>query len=285
MWTLSLLIACRGVAEVEPVVDDTDPTTPIQTTPPVDSPDIPVDPPSLAREPYLQNVTPTSATVVWGVDKEAEAGQLRWGPTPDLPNTFVATATDLESLRLMEATLVGLEPTASVQFVAFGDFGTSSDAQLTLRDLLAASADDIDLWLTTGDNAYGSGRESELQAHVFEVYADLWHRAPVFPASGNHDYSTAFAQPYLDSFVLPRNAWRAEDAERYYSFDWGPLHVVVVDSEGSLAAAAAQRAPDDMLAWLDADLAATDRPWTVVLWHKPPYSGHPTRPGDPLALE
>ena len=51
--------------------------------------------------------------------------------------------------------------------------------------------------------------------------------------------------------------------ELYYSFDWGNVHFVGLDTELT---------GPEQAAWLDADLAATDKPWKIVFGHKPPYS-------------
>ncbi len=51
--------------------------------------------------------------------------------------------------------------------------------------------------------------------------------------------------------------------ERWYSYDWGRIHFVALDTEASYSRQAA---------WLDADLAATTLPWKVVYFHRPPYS-------------
>jgi len=63
---------------------------------------------------------------------------------------------------------------------------------------------------------------------------------------------------------------------RYYSFNWGNAHFVAVDS--NLLATSRASA---MLAWLDADLAATEKYWRIVFLHHTPY---PTgfHVGDPI---
>ena len=94
---------------------------------------------------------------------------------------------------------------------------------------------------------------------------------PLFASPGNHEYVTNQAQPYLDNIYLPAN--NPADTERYYSFDWGPVHFVALDSNcamglasrGSLHAAAQK-------SWAAADLAATKQPWKVVFFHHPPWS-------------
>ena len=73
---------------------------------------------------------------------------------------------------------------------------------------------------------------------------------------------------YLDSFSLPVLPGIAPvDAERYYSFDSGNAHFVVIDSERFLGSAPTNRLAE-MLAWLDADLAATTKTWRVVFLHR-----------------
>ena len=56
----------------------------------------------------------------------------------------------------------------------------------------------------------------------------------------------------------------------WYSFEQGPVHFVVMDSELSAANGSSQ------LRWIEADLEAVDRsvtPWVVVGGHRPMYSG------------
>jgi hypothetical protein len=96
----------------------------------------------------------------------------------------------------------------------------------------------------------------------------------MFPSIGNHDSnsSNGNGRPYLDAFVLPENGGDgafSDHAERYYSFDYGPVHVVVLDTELAFQNASRRAA---QLAWLDADLGATSRPWKVALFHRSPYS-------------
>jgi 3',5'-cyclic AMP phosphodiesterase CpdA len=119
-----------------------------------------------------------------------------------------------------------------------------------------------DFVLLAGDLAYDSGRRDELEANVFDVYGEMMGQVPFFPASGNHDYATEDAAPFREAFALFENGGE-EGRERWYSFDWGPVHVAVLDTEQVSATQAS---------WLDADLAASDRPFEIVLLHRPPYS-------------
>ena len=65
--------------------------------------------------------------------------------------------------------------------------------------------------------------------------------------------------------AFPRNDY--SDTEDFYSFDYGAVHVAVLSTETFNDNNYA-----DQSAWLDDDLAWTDRIWKVVVVHKPPYS-------------
>lgn len=140
------------------------------------------------------------------------------------------------------------------RFVVLGDTGTGHPAQLALaRGITHVSMDAI---LFLGDNAYGSGTHGQIQRRFFDVYADTFRRVPVYAALGNHDVRASGGRPFLEAMVLPGN-------ERWYSFDLGDVHFVVLDTT---------RIGREQAVWLERDLATRDRQYTVVLAHHPPYS-------------
>jgi acid phosphatase type 7 len=158
--------------------------------------------------------------------------------------------------------------TDHIQFVAFGDSGSGTDDQRKLLEQVETVA--FDFMIHTGDIAYDNGTLADFETKFFKVYAPLLATRPMFPASGNHDYETADAAPYRHVFTLPENGG-PDGVERWYSYDWGDVHLVALDTEqtGPLQAA-----------WLEADLTANQLPWTIVYGHKPPRSsGH--HGGDP----
>jgi hypothetical protein len=157
-----------------------------------------------------------------------------------------------------------------------GDSGTANDKAAAVRDAYLAYSgwDETDVWLMLGDNAYNDGTDAQFQAAVFAMYPTLLRRTPLWPTFGNHDAHTASSAtqsgPYYDIFTLPRLGEAggvASGTEAYYSFDWGNVHFVCLDSQGS------PRQPGGaMLTWLEADLASTQQDWIVAYWHHPPYS-------------
>ncbi len=165
----------------------------------------------------------------------------------------------------------------AVRIWAIGDSGAANADARAVRDAyrsFAAGDRAADLWLMLGDNAYPRGTEDQYQAAVFDTYPEELATMVLWPTLGNHDGLSADAAtgtgPYFDLFTLPRAGEAgglASGTEAYYSFDYGPVHFVCLDSydlDRSLAGA--------MLTWLDADLAATLEPWIIAYWHHPPYS-------------
>jgi hypothetical protein len=73
--------------------------------------------------------------------------------------------------------------------------------------------------------------------------------------------------------VLPRDGASAaypNNAERFYSVDYGPVHLVVLDTEAAFLNTS-RRA--EQIAWLTADLQASQAaPWRIAVFHRPPYS-------------
>jgi hypothetical protein len=126
------------------------------------------------------------------------------------------------------------------------------------------------LWLMLGDNAYNSGLDSEYQAAVFNQYARILRQSVLWPTIGNHDAGGPAPYPYFAMFTLPAAGEAggvASGTERYYSFDYGGVHFVCLDSELS------DRSPAGPMAnWLRLDLAANLKRWTIAYWHHPPYS-------------
>ena len=264
---------------------------------------------TLVRAPYLQQTTDHDAVVVWSTREAGPAQVRFGTTTalsstaPAQSRLFPATSTGLTyDFYQHEARLTGLAAatrysydvfvggidatpgtvdalrtapiagTGTVTFVAFGDSGVGSTPQRQLASRIAA--DTFDLALHAGDVVYGSStgigsaNYRQYDDWFFGVYAGWLRSHPAFPSIGNHDNELAAGQAYRDVFVLPDNG-SVLDAERYYSFDYGPVHFVVLDTETAFLDPARRQAQLD---WLRADLSATSQPWKVALFHRPPYS-------------
>ncbi len=240
------------------------------------------------RQPYLQQVTTTSAMIGWvsvtpdgqrvtitnvdgslvseamaTIEEHAQrnAGEHQmWTRVEGLqPDTIYCYALGSTQGPLTERIGFRTAPSATslepVRFMAFGDSGGGgSDQQQLFRHMYDVP---YDLIIHTGDIAYDSGTIGEFEDNVFSVYADLFKSLPFFPAAGNHEYETMQGAPFRDVFSLP------SAGEQWYSYDWGRVHFVALDTEADYATQAE---------WLDRDLESSTLPWTIVYLHRPPYS-------------
>ncbi len=257
---------------------------------------------SVVRGPYLQSGTDDSVRIRWRT-ATPEIGRVDFGLTVGSLATSVAEAeatTDHEVLlsglladtryyyAVGNATdlAVGDDPghffvtapetgtSKPTRIWALGDSGLAGDNSRAVRDGYAEFTDTrhTDLWLMLGDNAYHTGTDAEYQSAVFDVYPELLRKTVLWSTRGNHDSFDAAAGtlPYYDIFTFPQAGEAGgtiSGSEAYYSFDYGNVHFVVLDSHGMII-----NSPGVMLTWLQADLAENTQDWLVAVWHHPPFS-------------
>ncbi|MDA1315174.1 MAG: DNRLRE domain-containing protein [Acidobacteria bacterium] len=157
-----------------------------------------------------------------------------------------------------------------------GDSGTADANAQAVRDAFAnyTGVQNPELLLMLGDNAYNNGTDAEYQSAVFDMYPQFLRNTILWPTLGNHDGQSADSNgqsgPYYDIFSLPKSAEAggvATGTEAYYSFDYGNIHFVCLESfETDRSTGGA------MLSWLVTDLEANTQPWLIAFWHHPPYS-------------
>ncbi|HUS64474.1 MAG TPA: metallophosphoesterase [Kofleriaceae bacterium] len=247
--------------------------------------------PVLHRAPYMQRVTDTSARVVWTSDEGEPDTVHLWEPevAPDVPTVVreadlwaMEEASPGDGVNQYAGIVESLEPDtvycyqldagddpataaagfrtapaagsgARVAFVAFGDSGNGGDDQFSVREHLETVP--MQMMIHTGDIAYESGTMQQFEDNYFSVYASMTDSIPMWPSIGNHDEHDTYHQVY----DLP---W-ASSSHDYYSFDYGDVHFVALDTND-----VSQRQAD----WLEDDLAENQREWTVVYGHHPPFS-------------
>ncbi|MEK3714594.1 purple acid phosphatase family protein [Paenibacillus sp. FSL R7-0333] len=88
---------------------------------------------------------------------------------------------------------------------------------------------------------------------------------PLMPVTGNHEEINGDAELFTSHFNLPDNGAKGSIEGTSYSFDYGPVHVTVLNTESNL-----KKQAD----WLKQDLAGTDKPWTIIAMHRPAYGGN-----------
>jgi len=126
-----------------------------------------------------------------------------------------------------------------------------------------------------GDNAYDAGTDSEFQAAVFDMYPTYLRQSPLWSALGNHETNQLTnpditTVPYFKIFSFPTNGEAGgvpSGTEKYYSFDYGRIHFIALDSMTS-----SRQPGSPMLTWLQTDLESTNQDWIIAFWHHPPYT-------------
>jgi hypothetical protein len=261
----------------------------------------PANPPvDLTRGPYLQNGVSNAVTIRWRTSDLAEsrvwfgtnAGQLtsiasnaqlrtehELRLTGLLPNTryYYAVATAFSNLASGADFFFNTPPIAakSTRVWALGDFGTASaNARAVINAFTNFSrGQPADVLLMLGDNAYNSGTQAEYQRALFNFIPDVLRKTLLWSTMGNHEtYSPGNPGPfpYIDIFSPPiagEAGGVPSGTEFYYSFDYGNIHFVCLDSEIS------SRATNGAMAqWLEQDLAANTKDWLIAFWHSPPYT-------------
>jgi acid phosphatase type 7 len=187
-----------------------------------------------------------------------------------------------------------------IRIWAIGDFGKGNNGQKESRESYVNFTGNThtDVWLWLGDNAYNDGTDQEFQNKVFEStygFNSLFTYMHFYPIPGNHDYNSVcgipcfndpltHGGPYYQIVSVHKNGEAGgvpSGTELYYSYDYGNVHFVALNSElgspnsahdwiGAYTSAGAQNSP--MLAWLRQDLAANNKPFVIAYWHQPPFS-------------
>lgn len=167
-------------------------------------------------------------------------------------------------------------------FVMLGDnaysIGSDINYQQAVFDLYHDLLKTVALWPTIGNHEMGLG-SVDACVYVPKLPCGL-KTISAGGVSSSADPNSWIAEagdkptvvPYLDIFSLPTAGevgGVASGTEQYYSFDYGNVHVVSLDSQLT-ARDESQRAT--MRQWLIDDLSANNSDWTVVIFHHPPYS-------------
>ena len=242
--------------------------------------------PRMITGPYLQNLAPTSITVMWDTDQPAAARVVVEGPGGP-------KAVDVATTRAGEATIDGLVPSSRYRyaveaggqrwagefatapavgspvpfaFVVMGDTRSGIDAHRRVVERVAQEVPDF--IAGTGDMVDEGSHQDQWQ-QFFDIERPLMRDNVYFPAVGNHDRQGRgrTADSYRALFSVPDNGG---DGERYYAFSYATARVLVLDSnEYSFALT-------DQTAWLERELIAARQDSRVrhifVVMHHPPYS-------------
>lgn len=261
---------------------------------------------TVTRGPYLQQATPNSIIIKWRTNTagttKVNFGTSLSGLTSSVTNTVSSVDHEIKltgllpytkyyySLSTITSTLVApatdlyfrtmpnYGQKGDYRFWVIGDAGTGGNNQRDSRNAFLSynNNHNIDGWIWLGDNAYDGGFDSEYQSNVFSnnTYENQLKNIVVWPAPGNHDYNHNIpfspSPAYFDIFTLPSNGecgGLASGTEKYYSYNYGNIHFIVLDSYD-----VSRSSSGAMATWIQNDLTANTQPWVIAYWHHPPYT-------------
>lgn len=186
------------------------------------------------------------------------------------------------------------------RFFVVADFGVSNASETNVRNAFlswnssTSPSDKVDLIFMIGDNAYGNGTNNEFDSAVFNgsnSYKNEIKYMNMFLLAGNHDYAQsgpATAQsttnwPIFNLFTHPSGSQCGgvvSQTERYYSFNWGNIHVISLDGyRDSSNSNSGMGTSSVFYKWLENDLKFNRKKWTIVFNHFPVFS-HGTHDSD-----
>jgi len=259
----------------------------------------------LTRGPYLQSLSPTGITIRWRTNIPVLSKVVYGEDLKILDHTSQLNKETLEhEVRLNDLSPytkyyyrvylsddVHIEADSSYYFItspekdtdqpvriwALGDFGLGNDIARQVKESYFnhSKGEHTDVWLMLGDIAYNSGTEAEFQRALFNnVYDEFLRNTVAWPTPGNHDCRSADSKiesgPYYEIFSLSvdgESGGYPSKTEAYYSFDYGNIHFISLDSEEC------PRDKDgEMANWLIEDLKTNQSEWLIVFFHHPPYT-------------
>lgn len=244
------------------------------------------------RQPYLQNTTMASTVVRWQTP-EKEKGCVVYGITDYDKERCDESKTQYHRVELnglKKATIYRykvlsdslkidndgrsfstLDDNDSMKQTIWvlGDSGNFNKSQQLVKEEMFKhlNGQKVDTWIMLGDNAYRSGTQEQYNRGMFNAYPEMFKTNTLRSVIGNHD---ARRWAYYDIMEHPTKGEAggvASGSEKYYAFNQGDVHFVMLDSQTE------DRSSDgDMAQWLKKDLAANKKLWTIAVFHHPPYT-------------
>lgn len=255
----------------------------------------------------------TSRTFMWQSDYAEENPVVEYRQAGDddslmqLPASSDAFSDDGVTTYIHTAAVSDLKPGTAYEYrVGAGDkrsdwqsFHTAQGHDFKALIFPDSQSSDYSVWAATAQPAWQRNQDAQFfinmgdlvdngQDHYqwnawFDVVGDMIARIPVVPLLGNHetydkDWKVRMPEAYLHLFALPRID-RKKYQNQFYSFDYGDVHFVVLNTQSQELADFEPSLDEDEVAWFKEDMAKTTKKWKIVLMHKDPLQyGFANRP-------
>eukprot|EP00163_Fabomonas_tropica_P017428 TRINITY_DN3097_c0_g1_i1.p1 TRINITY_DN3097_c0_g1~~TRINITY_DN3097_c0_g1_i1.p1 ORF type:complete len:552 (-),score=110.00 TRINITY_DN3097_c0_g1_i1:7-1662(-) len=162
---------------------------------------------------------------------------------------------------------------APYKFAVVADMGATDASDPTIHHIGQLLANnELNMVLHIGDISYADTVQSlqdEFQRKIEHIAAEV----PQMTNPGNHEGFFNFT-PYQNRYTMPYKQSGSDDF-LYYSFDYGPVHIVAINTEGYSGLMVGNIDPASaQYQWIAQDLAKVDRsktPFVIVTGHRPFY--------------
>ncbi len=254
-------------------------------------------------------------TITWRTGAATVNGQVQYAEaaySPQFPQSAVTVTAGVEGLstNLGEAAthsvvLTGLKPgTRYIYRVGTPEgwsppyyFTTAPAAPRPFKFLVFGDSQSINynVWGTTARNAWQANPDAVFFTNVGDLvdvgqdYAQwqgwfsgaqgLLASIPAMPVTGNHECYTparSLSRPVLFTAQLKLPPNGPEELQgQVYSFNYGDVHLVMLDSQESEQGRFIPAMLQVQQEWLERDLQATNKKWQLVFLHRPLYNNKP----------
>lgn len=242
----------------------------------------------------------TSRTIMWQAEEKLENPAAEYknaaGQITAVPASVQELNTGSGTLYVYTAALTGLEPGSAYEYRAGYEGSRTGWHKLpaaqpdSFKALIFPDSQSSDYsgWRKLAQTAYSKNEDAAFFINMgdlvdngydfsqwrawFNSVAPMIENIPFAPVMGNHetynmDWQIAPPTPYLTLFNLPGNGTDA-NKNQYYSFDYGDVHFVVLNTQTDEMADFNPDLMQQQLNWLRSDLAGTQSKWKIVLMHK-----------------
>ncbi len=180
------------------------------------------------------------------------------------PSSFTTAPSSTSSFSFMYMGDVQHNTTAAAEYPVWGSL---------LTDAYAANPN-ITFGLMGGDMVE-SGSDMNDWTYFLSYAGDVFSRIPMMTTIGNHEsnFTGGKAKYYMDILALPTNGPVGFE-EEFYSFDYGTVHVTVLNSWALSSEQNLDDAQKNAISeWIRADLAAAgNAKFRIILLHHPAYA-------------
>ena len=157
------------------------------------------------------------------------------------------------------------KPGTAFRFAFMGDNRTGTAVHDAIAQMMLAKNPRFSLYggdLCQDGRSYSSYKEDFFRPNQLKLAA----RVPFFNATGNHE------KWQIDSKAFMLAPASSSDKQSYYSFDYGDLHVVVMNYKDP----GGYKPGSPQYNFIAHDLKTTKKPWKIVTCHVPAYvaGGH-----------